>query len=359
METPAVYEAATTAQRYRKNNLKRQYLLAIGFLLLLLSVLADVVTGPGSFSVSTVLDVVLGLGNSSPQAQIIIWDIRLPTALLALLVGAMLGAAGAEMQTILNNPLADPFTLGISSASSFGAALAIVLGGSLGLELFPLLSDGLVTVSAFGFALLTSCSLYFLIRRRGASSETMVLVGIALLFTFNALLSLLQYSATDVQLSQIVFWMMGSLSKANWLSVSVCSVVVLLVVPLFLYRSWALTALRMGDEKAESLGVDTRRVRIEMLLCISLLTATAVSFVGTIAFVGLVGPHIARMLVGEDQRFFLPMSLISGALIMSLTSLVSKSVTDGVVYPVGIITSLVGIPFFISLILGSQRRRWN
>ncbi|OUR89537.1 hypothetical protein A9Q92_00890 [Methylophaga sp. 42_8_T64] len=115
----------------------------------------------------------------------------------------------------------------------------------------------------------------------------------------------------------------------------------------------------MGDDKAASLGINVKRLRIEMLLGVSLLAATAVSFVGTIGFIGLVGPHIARMIVGENQRFFLPMSIISGALIMSLTSILSKSITTGVVYPVGIITALIGIPFFISLILTVQRRSWH
>ncbi|MCV6615901.1 MAG: iron ABC transporter permease, partial [Cellvibrionaceae bacterium] len=270
-------------------------------------------------------------------------------------VGAMLGAAGAQMQTILNNPLADPFTLGISSAASLGAALAIVWGvdgSSLGSEL-------LITLAAFVFSLLTTGALYFFARLRGASAESLVLIGIALLFTFNALLSLLQYTATDVQLSQIVFWMMGSLGRSDWSKVGICALILALVLPLFIYRSWALTAMRMGDDKAASLGIPVRRLRIEVLLAVSLLAATAVAFVGTIAFVGLVAPHLARLMLGEDQRFYLPGTIICGALLMSVASILSKTISSGVVYPVGIITSLIGIPFFISLILGNRRRSWS
>ena len=330
-------------------------MLSGGGLLLLACLCLDLAIGPGDFSLQQLLSVLTDPDAEGPQLRIIVWDLRLPIALMAILVGAMLGAAGAEMQTILNNPLADPFTLGISSAAAFGAALAIVMG----VDVLPFGGTALVTVNAFFLALLTAYLLYLFTRLRGATSETMVLIGIALLFTFNALLSLLQYAATDVQLMQIVFWMMGSLSRASWEKLAICALALLVVIPYFLHRSWALTALRLGDERAASLGVDARRLRLGVLFGVSLLAATAVSFVGTIGFVGLVGPHIARMAVGEDQRFFLPLAMLAGALMMSLTSILSKSITPGVIYPVGIITSLIGIPFFVSLILSVRRRNWQ
>lgn len=259
------------------------------------------------------------------------------------------------MQTILANPLADPFTLGISSAASFGAALAIVMQVSL----IPGLGAVMVTGNAFVMALVTAAILFAFTRLRGVSTEGMVLVGIALMFSFNALLGLLQYGSTEVQLAQIVFWMMGSLARATWMKLGVCGGVLLVVVPWFMARNWALTALRMGDEKAASLGVNVARLRIEMLVGVSLLSAVAVSFVGTIAFVGLVGPHIARMVVGEDQRFFLPFSALASALLMSLTSILSKIINPGVIYPIGMITALIGIPFFVSLILTARKRNWQ
>jgi iron complex transport system permease protein len=347
--------AVGTAHAYRRASRGRSLVLGLVGLLLLCSLCVDVAIGPGGFSLGQVLSVLAEPDALGPQLRVIVWELRLPIALLAILVGAMLGAAGAEMQTILNNPLAEPFTLGISSAAAFGAALAIVLG----VEVLPVGGEALVTINAFVFALATAWVLYLFARLRGATSETMVLIGIALLFTFNALLSLLQYTASDVQLMQIVFWMMGSLSRASWDKLAVCALVLALVLPYFLYRGWALTALRLGDERAASLGVDPRRLRLVVLFGVTLLAATAVSFVGTIAFVGLVGPHIARMTVGEDQRFFLPLSILVGALMMSLTSIASKSITPGVIYPVGIITSLIGIPFFVMLILSVRRRGWQ
>ena len=348
-------ESTGSAALYRRRSRRRGSMLLLAGTALMLSVFVDVGVGPGNYSLAQVFAVLADPLAHGPQLKVVVWDLRLPIALMAVLVGAMLGAAGAEMQTILNNPLADPFTLGISSAAAFGAALAIVLG----VEVLPFGGNMLITISAFLFALFTASLLYLFTRLRGATSETMILIGIALLFTFNALLGLLQYAATDVELMQIVFWMMGSLSRASWDKLAVCAVVLVLVVPYFLYRSWALTALRLGDDRAASLGIDAQKLRVRILIGVSLLAATAVSFVGTIAFVGLVGPHIARLLVGEDQRFFLPLSMLAGALMMSLTSLVSKSVTPGVIYPVGIITALIGIPFFISLILSVRRRNWQ
>lgn len=344
-----------SAARYRHRTRRRGLLVAATGVLLMASLCWDIATGPGDYPLATVLAVIADPAIHGVQLKVVVWDLRLPVALMAVLVGAMLGVAGAEMQTILNNPLAEPFTLGISSAASFGAALAIVLG----VKLLPFGGDSLVTVNAFLFALATSFLLYGIARLRGMSSETMVLVGIALLFTFNALLGLLQYSASEMQIMQIVFWMMGSLARASWDKIAICAVVLAVVLPFFMARNWALTALRMGDDRAASLGVNVPRLRMQMLIGISLLAATAVSFVGTVAFVGLVGPHIARLLVGEDQRIFLPMSALAGALIMSLTSVISKSITPGVIYPIGIITSLIGIPFFLSLILSVRRRNWQ
>jgi len=344
-----------TVERFHNRSKKRAFLLALLFLILLASLAIDVSWGPSDLTVFDAIKTIFNPSGSTVQMNVIVWDIRLPIAIMAVLVGAMLGVAGAEMQTILNNPLADPFTLGISSAAAFGAALAIVMR----VDLVPGAGAFLVTANAFILALFSSLMLYMFSMIRGVTSETMVLVGIAMMFSFNALLALMQYGASETELAQIVFWMMGSLARATWMKIAVCIAILVVVIPFFIKRNWALTALRMGDDKAASLGVNVKRLRIEMLIGISLLAATAVSFVGTVAFVGLVGPHIARMLVGEDQRYFLPLAAISSALLMSLTSILSKAVTPGVIYPIGIITSLIGIPFFISIILSVRRRSWQ
>jgi iron complex transport system permease protein len=275
-------------------------------------------------------------------------------ALMAVVVGAALAVAGAEMQTILNNPLASPFTLGISAAAGFGAALAIVLGVSV----IPFAGVVLVSVNAFFFALLASLTIYFLSRLHGVTVQTVVLLGIALVFLFTSLLSLLQYIASEEALQQVVFWTLGSLVKATWPKIGIAVGVLAVAIPFFIRQAWALTALRLGDATAQSLGINIEKLRLQSLIFVSVLAAVAVAFVGTIGFVGLVGPHVARMLVGEDQRFFLPTAAVAGALLLSVTSIVSKSIIPGVLFPIGIITSLIGIPFFLSLILTKTRQLW-
>jgi len=265
-----------------------------------------------------------------------------------------LSAAGAQMQTILANPLASPFTLGISAAASFGAALAIVVG----VPLIPIAAGYVVPINAFIMALVATLFIHFISQARGVTVQTVVLLGIALVFTFNALLAFLQYLASEQALATVVFWTMGSLTKATWEKVGITALVVAIALPLFARHAWALTALRLGEDKAASFGVNVRYVRLETMLIVALLAAIPVSFVGTIGFVGLVGPHMARMIVGEDQRFFLPGSVLCGALLLSVTSIVSKSIIPGVIFPIGIITALVGVPFFFSLIISNMRKSW-
>ena len=351
-ESPTVGDIVAT---YRRRSLLRVALVAGAALALFITVLIDVITGPADLSFFRVAHVIFQPGVATPKEDVIIWDLRLPVAIMAVVVGAMLGVAGAEMQTILNNPLADPFTLGLSSAASFGAAVAIVLGWSVLRGCGALF----VTVFAFAFAMVASLGLFLFTKLRGVSPEAMILVGIAMLFTFNALLAFLQYGASELQLAQLIFWQLGSLARATWAKVGICVVVLAVVLPYFLSKSWALTALRMGEDKAAALGVNVNGLRLMVLAGVALLSAVAVSFVGAIAFVGLVGPHIARMIVGEDQRGFLPLAALAGALILSGTSIASKAITPGIVYPIGMITSLIGIPFFVSLILSQRKRHWQ
>ena len=332
---------------------RKYWTMAVIIGLLVISFFIDVSTGPGNYPLSTVLGVFSDPESYGVRLNVIMWDYRLPIAVTAVLVGALLGLAGAQMQTILNNPLAEPFTLGVSAAASFGASLAIVLGFSV----VPGVGGLLVTANAFVFSLMTCGFISFATRLKGVGSETMILFGIAIFFTFSALLALMQYMASEDQIARIVFWMMGSLSRASWDKIALGGMLLAIAIPFSLFRTWPMTALRMGEVTANSMGVDVPRLRVEMLICISLLAATAVSFVGTVGFVGLVGPHIARLLVGEDQRFFVPLAAIIGALVLSLTSLISKSITPGIIYPIGIITSLIGVPVFVSIILSTRREK--
>ncbi len=345
---------AAGSGRYKAIVWRRQLILLGLTAALLLSLCADLALGPARYQLGEVVQA-LFLPDSVPlQVRVVLWEIRMPIALMAVVVGAALAVAGAQMQTILNNPLASPFTLGISAAASFGAALALAFG----VAFIPAAIAYVVPLNAFIMAMLAALLIHLLSARRGMTVNSIVLLGIALVFTFNALLALVQFFASAEALSAVVFWTMGSLSKATWPKLAITTLALVLVLPVFVRRAWALTALRLGEDKAASFGVKVGRLRLETLLLVSLLAAIPVSFVGTIGFIGLVGPHIARMIIGEDQRFFLPASALAGALILSVSSVVSKSLISGTIFPIGVVTSLIGIPFFVSLILSQTRRSW-
>lgn len=281
--------------------------------------------------------------------NVILWEIRMPVALAALIIGAALGIAGCEMQTILNNPMASPYTLGISSAASFGAALGIILEVSV----FPA-GGAMVTVNAFFFSML-ACFLIFSLSKRFEWDKTVIILfGIALNFMFRSLTTFLQYIASEESLQSFVFWSFGDLNKVSYGQILFLLIITVFVLFRFLSKSWQLTSLSLGDINASSLGVDVKRLRRVSIVYIVLLSATCVSFAGTIGFVGIVSPHIARMISGDEQRYFLITSALIGALILSGASILSKVLIKGVLLPIGLVTSLVGIPLFLYLIIKNR-----
>jgi iron complex transport system permease protein len=321
--------------------------------LLAVLLIVDILTGPAMLSIGEVLRGLFQPDSAEQMVRVIIWDIRLPMTCMAILVGMSLGTAGVHMQTILGNPLASPYTLGFSAAAGFGAALAILTGFSL-----PFVPWLTIPLAAFVMCAMAATVVFGFASMRGMSPEIMVLAGIATLFMFQSAQSLVQYMASPEVLQSIVFWLFGSLLKASWTNVPIVATVFALCSLAVLRNLWQLTALRLGDTRAAAVGVDVRALRIKMFGLVALLTAGAVAFVGTIGFVGLVAPHIARMLVGEDQRILLPMSALMGAVTMTGASILSKLVSPGGVIPIGIVTALIGVPFLFFLILRNQRRHW-
>jgi iron complex transport system permease protein len=213
-----------------------------------------------------------------------------------------------------------------------------------------------VPLAAFAATLTAAALVYLVARYRGASPEMLVLAGIAVLFLFQSLQSLLQFMAAPEVLQQIVFWLFGSLLKASWTSVKVLCVILVVTLPFILREVWNLTALRLGDGNAASLGLNVESLRRRVLVLVALLTAGAVSFTGTIGFVGLIAPHVGRSLVGEDHRFGLPMAGIMGAVVLVAASVIGKAISPGAVIPVGIITAIAGIPMLLAIILLKGRR---
>ncbi|MCG8491794.1 MAG: iron ABC transporter permease [Sneathiellales bacterium] len=335
----------------RLNN-RRILVLICLFVALLISLWLDLLAGPAGLTAQQVFEGLIDPSSLNLRHSIILWDVRIPDALIAVVVGAALGLSGIEMQTILDNPIASPFTLGISSAAILGASIAIILS-----PVIPFLpSQALTPVLALVGACASAALVLFVVRISSGNRETVILFGVALVFLCEAI-SFGFYLIADAEaLYQIAFWAMGSLTKAGWIEVAIVSAVFCLVFPFSLRQVWLLTLIRGSEEHARSTGVNVAKLRIWVIARSSLLAAFAVCFVGTISFIGLVGPHIARLLLGEDHRMLLPGSALCGALILSIASFLSKILLPGTVVPVGVLTAIIGVPLFLSLLLQNHRR---
>lgn len=343
--------SATIRAHYRRGTDRRLLLLFTACLALLALILIDLTTGPSGMPWRDVRDALLlgpdasDLRGHERKISTILWQLRMPQTLMGSLVGMCLGLAGLQMQTILSNPLASPFTLGFSAAAGFGAALAIMFGG-----LLPVPEHLLIPLSAFVMTLAACALIHLLATLRSATPEILILGGIAVLFFFQSVQALLQFMASPEVLQQIVFWLFGSLLKSSWISVGVTGLILLLCIPFIIRDTWALTTLRLGDANARSLGIAVERIRRRTFFIVALLTAAAVSFVGTIGFIGLIAPHVARSLVGEDHRFALPMAALIGAIILISASVFGKLISPAAVIPVGIITAVAGVPMLFAII---------
>ncbi|WP_075738324.1 FecCD family ABC transporter permease [Streptomyces acidiscabies] len=290
-------------------------------------------------------------GELDRVAESVLWNVRFPRIVLALLVGASLGCAGALMQGVFGNPLAEPGVIGVSSGAAVGAVAAIAMGvGFLGTW----------TVPAFAFVggLGTALLVYALSRSEGkAEVVTLILTGIAVNAFGGALIGLFLFFADTAAVNQIVFWQLGSLSQATWpkvLAVLPCTVVGLALAPLYSRR---LDLLSLGERSARHLGVDVERLRVVLILVIALLTAAAVSVSGIIGFVGLVIPHLLRMAAGPGHRFLVPASALLGAFILLAADLAARTVAAPAELPLGVLTGLLGSPFFFWLLRRTRKRQ--
>ncbi|MFG3031682.1 FecCD family ABC transporter permease [Streptomyces sp. NPDC048253] len=332
-------------------------LLTAGLILALL-VLVPVAGGLGAYPVPVgdVLSSVqyrTGLGGHELDrvAESVLWNVRFPRIVLALLVGASLGCAGALMQGVFGNPLAEPGVIGISSGAAVGAVASIAFG----LDFL-----GNWTVSAFAFAAgLGTVLLVYVMSRSGGRTEvvTLILTGIAVNAFAGALIGLCLFFADTAAIQQITFWQLGSLSQATWpkvLAVLPCAALGLALAPLYSRR---LDLLALGERPARHLGVDVERLRIVLILVVALLTAAAVSVSGIISFVGLVVPHLLRMAAGPEHRFLVPGSALLGAVVLLAADLAARTVAVPAELPLGVLTALLGSPFFFWLLRRTRRRQ--
>ena len=349
--------------RYEQMNRSKLLMALLAVMVLALLTLYSIATGALSLPPGEVLQALIGAAEGG-RSDIIIWNIRLPRVLAAIMAGGGLALSGAVMQTILKNPLGSPFTLGISQAAGFGAAFSIIFLGAGSLQ-----SGGegtimldyfyLTALSAFGWSLLSTGIILFLVRYRGASPATMILAGVALGSLFTAGTTALQYAADEVELAAIVFWTFGDVGRATWRNNAVMLLSTLPALIYFLLNSWNYRLLASGDETARSLGVNVSRLRLLGMLLASLVTAIIISIVGIIGFVGLVAPHIGRKLIGPDEKYLFPFSLLVGSILLLAADTAARTVISPVVLPVGILTSFLGVPLFLYLIMKGREYMWS
>lgn len=315
-----------------------------------LTVLTTLMIGPANIPMTTVFKILLQSPQSWPDSySVIVMDVRLPRILLGALVGSALAVAGCAMQGLFKNPMASPYILGISSGAAFGASLAIVLGIGLGIGILA------IPVMAFIFAIITIFLVYNIAKTRGrAPIETLLLAGIAVGAFFTAQVSLIKYIAGE-ELRSIVFWLMGGFWASSWDKVAVAFPSIILGVSIMMLFGRDLNVMLMGEDHAVDLGINVEYVKKIILIFSSLITAAAVSVSGIIGFVGLIIPHIMRLIVGPDHRILLPSSCLVGAMFLIWTDTLARTMLQPTEIPVGIITASFGAPFFLYLL--RQRRR--
>ncbi|MBR4697915.1 MAG: iron ABC transporter permease [Candidatus Methanomethylophilaceae archaeon] len=351
-------DVETIVGTYRSSS--RRKVLGMLFFLLLIILASGFAMGIGSYEISFtgVYSMIWehlthwSDGYTSVDMRVV-WEQRLPRLLFAIISGAGLAATGAAMQSMLKNPLADSYTTGISSGASFGATLAITMGITVG----GFVGNVGIVANAFLFSLIPSAVILGLSIMKKASPSTMILAGISVMYIFNALTSYMMLVADEQSMSAAYEWTMGSLSKASWNTMPIMFIVTAVGSFLIFYMSRYLNAMNAGDDFAKTLGVNVQRIRVVLLAIISIVAASIVSFTGIIGFVGLVGPHMARIVIGSDNKYLIPASMLTGATIMVVCDIIAKAFTH-VAIPIGIVTSLIGGPVFLILILRQRKEVW-
>jgi len=292
--------------------------------------------------------------ETNSQIAVILWDIRLPRVVLALMVGAVLAVLGAVMQGLFRNALADPSLIGVSGGASVGAGLMIVLAG--GWLVSPIAGLSLVALGAFLGGFITTLVVYRVATSNlGTSVTTMLLAGIAIGALAGAANSLLSYFSDNQMLRQISVWQMGSLSGANWLKVSIMSVICLCLIVQLPSQAKALNALLLGESEARYLGINVQCIKRKLIFLTALGVGVSVALAGMIGFVGLVVPHTIRLMIGPDHRWLLPASALAGAILMIIADCIARIAVLPAELPTGILTALIGAPFFVALLLRQRR----
>ena len=330
-------------------------------LLLLLSLCALLVIAPvfGQFKipVGEVYDIIIthivGGTVENYGKDLAVWGIRLPNAITAVVVGFALGTCGAVMQSLLRNPLADPYTMGISSGASLGAAVFFVLG----ISVIPFLSgDYAMIANAFILSLIPTAIAIIISCFRRMSTTAIILAGIAVMYTFGAITSTIMLIANPTQLSQVYMWNLGNIGTGSWERIGLIVVLVTVCTVILMAASRRIDILAGSDDMAKTVGMNPMICRMSLMVLVSLIVAVIVSFTGTIGFIGLVGPHLARIFVGSSSRHLIPASGLTGAMLLLISQCIAINLGS---LPIGVITSLIGCPVFLVLLIRQRHSEWN
>lgn len=345
-------------RQYRAGNRKKMIFIIFSFLLIILSFFLTL--GFGVYKISIIdadiafFDHIMGK-DLDPNVEEYIWNTRVPRAIGAIFVGAGLSVAGVVMQNDFKNPLAEPYTMGISSGAFLGATLSLILG----ISIIPFLpADYETIVNAYVFSLIPVAVLVLVSRFRKLTPGSMILIGIAVMFLFSSISQILMVTAPSENLADAYSWRVGSIDRLRWDKlplVVISTVIFTALICLFIKK---LNVMYIGDRSVKTVGENPPRIRVTTLVLASLLTAGIVSFTGTIGFIGLVGPHIARIFVGSNNRYLIPASAFFGAAFILIADSIAKiSGVNGL--PVGVISSMIGGPLFIWILIKQRKSAWT
>ncbi|MGW4578285.1 FecCD family ABC transporter permease [Rhodococcus aetherivorans] len=359
-DRPRLRSAAAEFRAFSRTDRGRRIVIGSGGVLTLVVLLWALTFGGSAVDIGDALGALQAKLTFTPPADaatartyLQVWELRVPRVLLSLVAGAALAIAGVLFQGLLRNPLVSPYTLGIAPAAAFGASYAIVF---IGAETGGLSSSAWVVVGALTVSVASSVFVLALAAAKRSDPSTLILLGIAVTQFFTAATSALQFTADQETLALIVQWTWGSVNGAVWSQVLMVAALFLAVYPFVQRKSGALNAIAFaGDDAAKSLGVPVTSTRLSLIGLAVVLTAVTISFTGIIGFVGLVAPHIARLLIGSNHRFLLPFSAVVGGLLLVVADSVGRTVLNPAVIPVGIVDALIGAPVFLYLILAKRR----
>ncbi len=337
---------------YRKNQVRSVAFLIGLFVLLVAGFLLSLRAGSYNTPLGELVKGVFGRA-SDPRINLVVQSNRLPRICTAIAAGAGLGISGCVLQAILRNPLASASTLGVSQGASFGAAFAIIV---LHMGTSARVGSLTIPLCAFGGSMAVALVILGLSRFRQVSPEGIVLAGVAISSMFTGATTLMQYFADEVELNSLVFWTFGNLGNTNWGDIGKMTLVVLCVTVFFLFHRWDFNALLSGEETAISLGIDVKKLTmVNMMLC-CVTASIVVSYIGLINFIGLVAPHLVRMVVGNNHVYLLPGSAMAGALLLLMGDLFARIIISPVILPIGAITSFLGGPLFLYLLFKGGKR---